>query len=384
MAVDVAPPPAAPILGRVLAAPDDTVALLALLEAWRQWRTPRLARLVDAFSARLVGSAGQIPGLSHDDRRHFWVPAAERRDPTQLGRLLGGLGGSSGRLAHKNLLLLAWADDPRLTAALHDLLLRPRVTGDPSRPLWTLLFDVLGRFPDPRTITTLEAVIGSPLRFAQSMQQPIVRRATSTIQVVRRALRQVAPMPDEESSAVAKLEQRLGLPELQTPSLPSKTLDELRAAVLATPTDDAPRLVYADALMTIGHQHGELIALQFARGPTGRVTAREAELLREHALEWAGPLGVCSSEVRYARGFPAVVVLRKPRWHARRAIPAPDWATIEEVDAGDLGADSSCIHELLWKGHLPSLRRVSGVTEQVALELEHSALRPGIEIVGNG
>jgi uncharacterized protein (TIGR02996 family) len=379
--VDVAPPPDSLVLPGVLVAPDDASALIGSLDAWSRWRTPGLARLVDAYSVRLVGGAGQIPGLGHDDRRHFWVPAAERRDPTEYGRLLTGLGGSSGRLAHKNLLLLAWADDPRLTAALHDLLLRPRVTSDTSRPLWTLLFDVLGRFPDPRTITTLETLVRSPLRFAESMQTPVVRRARSTMEIVRRALRQVPPMPSNESTALAKLEERLGLPELPTPVVPSTTLDELRATVLAAPGDDAARLVYADALMSVGHPHGELIALQFARGRDGRVTTREAELLREHALEWAGALGVCSSEVRYSRGFPSAVVLRKPRWHARRAIPAPDWATVEELDAGDLGNDSSCLHELLWKGRLSSLRRVKGVSAQVAFELEQSALRPGLEIL---
>jgi uncharacterized protein (TIGR02996 family) len=379
--VEVAQEPGSLVLGKVLAAPnDDAAALMATLEAWRTWRTPRLARLVEVFSARAVGTHGPIPGLSHDDRRLYWAPAAEQRDPMQYGRLLGALGGSSGRLSHRNLLLLAWADDPRLTGALHDLVLRPRVVGPNSRPLWTLLFDVLCRFPDPRTIPALHAVLRSPLRFSAAMQQPIVRRAAATIDHVRLALRDVPAIPEAESLELTHLEDRLGLPALPDLLAPSATLEQMRAAVFAAPADDVVRMVYGDALMSMGHPHGELIALQFARGVEGGISLREAELLRQHSLEWAGPLGVCSREVRYSRGFPSVVVLHKSRWHTRRAIPAPEWATVEEIDAGELGDDSSCIHELLWKARLPELRKLSGVTARVASELEHSALRPGVEI----
>jgi len=259
--------------------------------------------------------------------------------------------------------------------------LRPRVTGQSSRPLWTLLFDLLGRFPDPRTIPVLDALVRSPLRFAESMQQPVVRRAASTIAIVRGALQQVPAMPAGESLAISRLEERLGLPQLPEVLTPSATLDQLRAAVFATPDQDALRLVYADALMEAGHCQGELIALQIRRGVHGQVSAQEAELLREHSLSWAGALGVCSREVRYSRGFPSVVVLRKPRWHTRRAIPAPEWATVEEVDAGELRDDSSCIHELIWKARLPALRKVSGVSQEVAISLERSALRPTLSIV---
>jgi len=212
------------------------------------------------------------------------------------------------------------------------------------------------------------------------MQQPIVRRSAATIDQVRLALRDVPAIPKAESLELTHIEERLGLPALPDLLPPPANLDQLRAAVFAAPADDALRMVYADALISMGQSHGELIALQFARGVEGGVSLREAELLREYSLEWAGPLGVCSREVRYARGFPSVVVLRKSRWRTRRAIPAPEWATVEEIDAGELGDDSSCIHELLWKARLPALRKVSGVTASVASALEYSALRPGVEI----
>lgn len=78
---------------------------------------------------------------------------------------------------------------------------------------------------------------------------------------------------------------------------------ELVAAVLASPDDDAPRLVYADWLQERGDPRGELIAIQvelavMRRDPSGdwarpahaqaRI-ARENALLREHLATWARP-----------------------------------------------------------------------------------------------
>jgi hypothetical protein len=58
----------APVLGRLLAPIDDAEALQVVLEGWRLWREPRLARLADVLSNRLVLARGTIPGLSHKDR----------------------------------------------------------------------------------------------------------------------------------------------------------------------------------------------------------------------------------------------------------------------------------------------------------------------------
>ena len=67
----------APVLGRLLAPIDDAEALQVVLDGWRLWREPRLARLVDVLSNRLVLARGTIPGLSHRDRTA--QPAGFRR-----------------------------------------------------------------------------------------------------------------------------------------------------------------------------------------------------------------------------------------------------------------------------------------------------------------
>jgi uncharacterized protein (TIGR02996 family) len=80
-------------------------------------------------------------------------------------------------------------------------------------------------------------------------------------------------------------------------------LSELLADVLAHPDDDAPRLVYADALTQAGDPRGELIAVQCAiAGGDHRpeLARREIELLRDHGDAFAlGDDIVCE----FHRGF---------------------------------------------------------------------------------
>ena len=65
----------------------------------------------------------------------------------------------------------------------------------------------------------------------------------------------------------------------------------LLAAVLASPDDDAPRLVYADALQQRGDARGEFIALQceLARKSDPALKARADALLERHRAEWVQP-----------------------------------------------------------------------------------------------
>ena len=109
--------------------------------------------------------------------------------------------------------------------------------------------------------------------------------------------------------------------------------DALLAAVLARPDDDAPRLVYADALQGRGDPLGELIAVQceLARlgvdgeplflewagdgladaralddGRIARLRKREADLLRVHGAGWAKrvrPHAFDDARIRFRRGF---------------------------------------------------------------------------------
>lgn len=92
----------------------------------------------------------------------------------------------------------------------------------------------------------------------------------------------------------------------------------LRRAALEQPEDDAPRLVYADALALAGDpDRAELIAIgcelassRFRAIERPALPLREAELLEAHAARWTETLtrrGV--SEVRFRRGFPSAITI---------------------------------------------------------------------------
>ena len=78
----------------------------------------------------------------------------------------------------------------------------------------------------------------------------------------------------------------------------------LLAECAAHPDDDAPRLIWADA---VDGARGELVALQCSRdalsaGELAVRNRRERALLAEHALEWSG-LARIATRVRFRRGF---------------------------------------------------------------------------------
>lgn len=82
-------------------------------------------------------------------------------------------------------------------------------------------------------------------------------------------------------------------------------------AIVASPRDDGPRLVYADFLMERQDPRGDFIRMQCdsAALPLGHrrneLERRAAELLHHHKAKWA-PGGL---EWRFVRGFPATVKL---------------------------------------------------------------------------
>jgi uncharacterized protein (TIGR02996 family) len=364
--------------------PDHEAALELLLEGWRLWRTPRLARVTEVVSDRLVVTLGTVPGLSHADREREWRPLAQTPSPRNLGRLLPGIGGASAEIARRNLLMLAsWPEDPRLTGKLHQLLRRPRVSSGKSQPLWTLAFNVLDAVPDPRTVPVLNDFIRSPLRFAESLRAPLIARARKTIVRVQAAISAIPALPLEEAAALSQLETALGMPAgWDLEGVSTAAMEQLRMAIYFEPDDDAPRQVYADALQAVGDPRGELIALQLARGAAGSVSQREAELLREHAVEWSGVFEPCCREVQFERGFPSALTLRRPRWYTQRAISAAEWSTVEVLDVGELVDDEACVHELLWKGRFPVLREVRGISAGFVPQLR--ALRPDVALVTVG
>lgn len=76
----------------------------------------------------------------------------------------------------------------------------------------------------------------------------------------------------------------------------------LRAAIIADPDADEPRLVYADWLMERSDVRGELIRLQCAT-PTSETRQRISELLAANWTTLAGPAAPFASKTSFDRGF---------------------------------------------------------------------------------
>lgn len=76
----------------------------------------------------------------------------------------------------------------------------------------------------------------------------------------------------------------------------------LRAAIIADPDADEPRLVYADWLMERGDVRGELIRLQCAK-PSPASRQRIAEILSANWTTLAGPAAPFTTQTSFDRGF---------------------------------------------------------------------------------
>ncbi|HWO26607.1 MAG TPA: hypothetical protein VNO30_48090 [Kofleriaceae bacterium] len=154
-----------------------------------------------------------------------------------------------------------------------------------------------------------------------------------------------------------------------------RAADALLEACRWAPDDDAPRLVWADA---VGGERGELVVIQcdLARGDLAPAAAaarrrRERELLEAHGAAWAGLAGFpCEFELR--RGFVEAIVIDAPTFtrHGEELFDrAPLLRSLTAIGLTVKSGDP--LHELralfespaFWRLHALDLHRV-GVQSQ--------------------
>ncbi len=115
--------------------------------------------------------------------------------------------------------------------------------------------------------------------------------------------------------------------------------ERLRKAVLADPSNDRPRAVYADWLMEQGDPRGEFIAAQLAHRPATIDVATAVAWAGDvrSKLRWRSPFANEKGfhVPRYARGFLSGAAVDSLDG---ATAASPDWATIEVLDvhSGDL------------------------------------------------
>jgi uncharacterized protein (TIGR02996 family) len=316
-------------------------ALDPLRAAWQVVRSRELGDLLDRVSAS-AGSAGPFPGKTAKARHEAWLALAAQRSPRDIERLLSVLleGVKSPEAAERLDALASFAPDGRIANALAAIAARPPFQAQTTKPFWKKLFPLLVTHADPRTLDVLGPLAdGYVARVgAVAMGTYMKNQLDAALTKIRTDLAAAPPLPDAAESALRQLAAHVPAPSPHALAVAEKTEEDLLAAIAVAPDDDAPRLVYADWLQERGDPRGEYITLQFQRRSGGlsiKEQARETALLTKHKRDWLGPfyrpLQPLWSDVRFERGFLAVVPFCAHLTGVEECAGDARWTTVEEL-----------------------------------------------------
>jgi uncharacterized protein (TIGR02996 family) len=300
-------------------------ALSLLLDAWRTEPSEALAEAISLVSSRL-----KVPPLVRGKSKAAlaaWTSRAKAATPQDLPVLLEVLAdASSGDGLVRLKKLATWMPDPRIDAALVDLLERVPYRATSTQPFWNALFALAADITDVRQLRRLDGLTAEGV--AVTMQTWLrgklaALRETTADRLVEH------PEPPEVTEILALLGPR-------KLSIGSQNLEALLGAIYDAPDDDAPRLVLADALLERGDPRGELIALQL-RGD-GASKKRERELLDTHGKQWLGELApVVMGGYTFARGFLAECRIDNRHLdRVKRLAGHPAWSTVRSLTGSAL------------------------------------------------
>ncbi len=316
-----------------------------LLAAWRTNRSELLAdtigRVPDPTWARVTAAVLSVKG---DDIRASTARAKK--------------------------LLAAFEDDPRLTVFLMKCLREARWPGSGSKPLWEQIFKRLVDLRDRRAIGPLRALMKTPPYFLGK-----AHTAWVTAQILRteeNLYQATLKLPADDAKTLALVAKADGLEPAPkggwfTAEAPESETKDVLAAVWASPSDDATRLVAADALLERSEVLGEFITLQFrahASTATPDDLSKLDALLVKHSAAFAGPLAFITTKNHrvFVKGFlealstDAAMVPRR-RWE--EALAAPHWATVKTVDLHTTVVPLWWVGEWLAKAPLRALTTVT-------------------------
>jgi uncharacterized protein (TIGR02996 family) len=311
-----------------------TVALVECVTAWRRTRHPRWAQLAEWASgeARPVVGAGKKKA-----DLEAWTALERKFDPGDLPRLVEALKKMPSTRVGELVPRLELRDDPRLVPLLLAMLEAPPWRASSSIPGFRAIAKALGGSRDVRARDGMAELAGRYKSIIESAMgtdvSSLLRRTAAEMEVVE------AELNASDAARCAELEAKF--PEqlaaathhARAKKVGAQSEQALLEAVWAAPDDDAPRAVYADALMQSGDARGELITLQLLRAKgqaTPQTRAREYELLvdAKRFAAWTAPLSQ-GGECLIERGFPFVVKL-----NARGLSPIvshPAWSTVKRV-----------------------------------------------------
>lgn len=149
--------------------------------------------------------------------------------------------------------------------------------------------------------------------------------------------------------------------------------DELLAAVVESPNDDGPRLVYADWLLQqwnpVDRARGEYISLACsAAQDADRAKKRMKELLAKYQAAWLGPVAdvLDLRWLLWSRGFLESCALVHPTKPMEPALGHPTWRTLRTLVTRGSNYDEVAIRGLLTQPEIANLRGL--YTDQVYVE----------------
>lgn len=339
------------------------------LKAWRKTKHPRFATLVELAAARLQKTEPTD-----------WEKTAKKRDPLQVSWLFATVGdGVKPVVGIERLARLATLNDPRVVSGVLALLEKPPWVTTTAKNFFRLCLQILEDAKDARVKPALESL--EP-RFKSIINSQLGGQIASWMRTTIKSYPEIAL--DESQAALAdsleaSFAHELGLARRKKPAGEQGLLE----AIYAAPDDDAPRLVYADALLERGDVHGELINLQIARarGPVSDDDVRREEALLaspENFAKWGLPLS-SAGHVIIERGFPSKLLL-EPR-EAKTAVASPALRLLTELRGLSEKVGITTRRALVNDPLLDGATRVESLDPKTIASLKQEAPWPSISLV---
>jgi uncharacterized protein (TIGR02996 family) len=340
-----------------LLAAGDRAFYEPLRDAWRGCRCATLAELVER-AGKLVD--WQHPTKSPKAWQAAWTARVRERDPLSLGVLLAGLleqvAQAKGAYIAACLdeIVPLCADEPQVTRPLIAFADQPFDT-----PQWkkvqTRVYQGLVAADDPRAIEWLGGAIERAER--KPTDDPAAKRPRNTRgRLEGRFPAGVPKLPAELAPIVARIAAQLDA-KPQFVAAATRAVDQtqqLLAAIYADPSDDAKRLVYADALQPSGDPRGELIVAQLAGTPEAAKRATAIVAKHRHAL--LGPIAksVVVATAVFEKGFLARCTASVGRkLEVDPAFSRIEWATVTHLHIAKYGAIDPKMRALVEATGLP-------------------------------
>ncbi|MCB9675957.1 MAG: hypothetical protein H6737_12615 [Alphaproteobacteria bacterium] len=304
-------------------------ALVSLLRLWEASRDPDVARAIERLDPPLREVR---PALDAEGTRaqKAWMLREGDAHPADVRALVETLrAGEPGRarLNERIQRLLERPPDPRLFAAVMQ-----RVQKLPYHDVAPAYEKLLLRHADPRAAGQLSVSSDSSIRKALVAEwtKRLVRVEKALAGMAVRAVPGADALTSEVSSALkTPRDHWLDV----TPPTSDAVLDDLWDGVLADPSDDAARLVFADRVAETDPDHAVFIHRQLAdeAEPLPEKEQKKlAKLVKQRMSDWLGPLSgrVNTTGAVFRRGFlDAGMVITASEAEARELGDLPHWRT---------------------------------------------------------